>query len=370
MPHRKLAAIVLAAGEGTRMRSPLPKPLHRLCGRPMVLHVLDALAELPIERVVVVVGYRSAEVTKTLQAEAPPSLRLEFVEQTRPLGTGDAAAVALTAFPDGYADGPEEGELIVLPGDTPLLTPATLAPLVEEHRRSEAAATLLTARLEDPTGYGRVLRGKDTRVARIIEQADASEQEQSIDEVSTSIYCFRHTVLAPSLRRLLPNNAQGEYYLTDTVTVLHDAGYVVGSVLAQDPRETAGVNDRLQLAFAEGELRRRMNERLLRAGVTMTDPASTYLDASVRVEEDVTLLPGCVLEGATTIGRGAVIGPHTHLVDCSVGERARVEHSVAVHSMIGDDAVVGPFAHLPAGSRLAPGALSGAFFRAEGTGTP
>ncbi len=352
------------------MRSPLPKPLHRLCGRAMVLHVLDALAELPIERVVVVVGYRSAEVTKTLQAEAPASLRLEFVEQTRPLGTGDAAAVALTAFPDGYADGPEEGDLVVLPGDTPLLTPATLAPLVEEHRRSEAAATLLTARLADPSGYGRVLRAKDGRVARIIEQADASEEERLIDEVSTSIYCFRHTVLAPSLRRLLPNNAQGEYYLTDTVTVLHDAGYVVGSVLAEDPREAVGVNDRLQLAFAEGELRRRMNERLLRAGVTMTDPASTYLDASVRVEEDVTLLPGCVLEGTTTIGRGAVIGPHTHLVDCAVGERARVEHSVAERSVIGEDAVVGPFAHLPPGSRLAPGALTGAFFRAEGTGTP
>lgn len=364
MPSRTLAAIVLAAGEGTRMRSPLPKPLHRLCGRPMVLHVLDALAELAIERVVVVVGYRSVEVTKTLQAEAPPALRLEFVEQSRPLGTGDAAAVALTAFPDGYAD--EEGDLVVLPGDAPLLRASTLAELVREHQETGAAATLLTAHLADPTGYGRVVRGKDDRPARIVEHVDATPEERAIDEVATSIYCFRHTVLAPALRRLLPNNAQGEYYLTDAVAVLRDAGYPLAAVAAPDPFEAAGVNDRAQLAEAEAVLRRRINERFMRRGVTMTDPQTTYCDATVRIDEDVTVHPGTVLEGATAIGRGAVIGPNAHLVDCTVGAGARVAHSAGEQAVIGADAVVGPYAHLPAGSRLAPGSVTGPFFRGDG----
>ena len=219
VPQRPLAAIVLAAGEGTRMRSALPKPLHRLCGRPMVLHVLDALAELPVERVVVVVGYRSADVTKTLQAEAPADLRLEFVEQPRPLGTGDAAAVALTGFPEGTATSPRA---------TSSCFPATPRCCARRRwrrscastARSDAAATLLTARLADPTGYGRIVRGKDGRVARIVEHADATDEEREIDEVATSIYCFRHSVLAPTLRRLSPDNAQGEYYLTDAIAVL------------------------------------------------------------------------------------------------------------------------------------------------------
>ena len=364
MRHRPLAAIVLAAGEGTRMRSSLPKPLHRLCGRPMVLHVLDALAELPIDRVVVVVGYRSGEVTKTLQAEAPPDLRLEFVEQARPLGTGDAVAVALTALPEAYGDDLDEGDLVVLPGDTPLVRPATLASLVRAHRSSSAAATLLTARLDDPTGYGRIVRAKGGDVARIVEHADAGPDERTIEEVATSIYCFRHGVLAPTLRRVSPDNAQGEYYLTDAIAVLHEAGYPVVSLEAPDPMEAAGVNDRAQLAAAEAELRARINERWMRRGVTMTDPEQTYVDATVQLEEDVTLLPGTVLEGATVVGNGAVLGPAAHLVDCRVGEGARIEHSVAQGAVIGEDAVVGPFAALAPGTRLAPGSRTGPLFLA------
>ncbi|MDA8290530.1 MAG: NTP transferase domain-containing protein [Actinomycetota bacterium] len=361
MATRPLAAIVLAAGEGTRMRSPTPKPLHRVCGRPLVLHVLDALAELSVERVVVVVGYRSAEVTKTLQAEAPPELRLEFVEQVRPLGTGDAAAVGLTGFPEPY-EGLEDGDLVVLPGDAPLVRPATLAALVQAHRSSAAAATLLTAVLPDPTGYGRVVRAKDGSVARIVEESDATEEEREIDEVATSIYCFRHGVLAPTLRRLSPDNAQGEYYLTDAVSVLHAAGYPVTSLAASDPAEAAGVNDRAQLAAAEAELRSRINERWMRRGVTMTDPEQTYLDASVRIGRDVTILPGVLLEGSTSVGDGAVLGPSTRLVDCQVGPGARVEHSVGRLAFVGEEAVVGPFAVLEPGARVAPRVATGPFF--------
>src|SRR3982074_658831 len=205
------------------MRASRPKPLHRVCGRPMVLHVLDALAELDVARAVVVVGHGAERVTKALLEQAPPGLSIDFVEQHVQRGTGDATSVALTAFPDDDTD--EAGDIVVLPGDTPLLRPPTLAALVRTHRKADAAATVLTARLPDPTGYGRIVRAKDSRVARIVEQADATEDERAIDEINTGIYVFRRSVLAPALRRLSPENAQGEYYLTDIVEVLHDAGY-------------------------------------------------------------------------------------------------------------------------------------------------
>lgn len=362
MNRRPLSAIVLAAGEGTRMHSRTPKPLHRLCGRPMVLHVLDALAELNADRVVVVVGHGATEVTKAIQADAPAGLALEFVEQPDARGTGDAVAVALTGFPVG-AD-LDEGDLVVLFGDTPLLRPATLASLVRAHRSADAAVTLLTARLANPHGYARVLRDKDGRVARIVDDRDASEADRAIDEVATSVHCFRHGVLAPALRRLSPDNSLGEYFLTDTIAVLHDAGYAVGSLVATDPMEAAEVNDRAQLAAAEAELRDRINERWMRRGVTMWDPEQTFLDTSVRLGEDVTLLPGVILEGRTTVADGAVLGPSCHFVDCEVGAGARVSQTVASHAVIGDHCSVGPFVVLEAGTRLARGERLGPFFGA------
>jgi len=362
MNRRPLSAIVLAAGEGTRMRSGTPKPLHRLCGRPMVLHVLDALAELTVERVAVVVGHGATEVSKTIQAEAPPDLAIEFVEQPEPRGTGDAVAVALTGFPVSFGTDLDEGDLLVLPGDTPLLRPATLASLVEVHRAGDVAATLLTARLEQPSGYPRVVRDKDGRVARIVDQHDATEQEKLIDEVATTVYCFRHGVLAPALRRLSPDNSLGEYYLTDAVGVLHDAGYAVTTFVVTDQAEAAEVNDRAQLALAEAELRARINARWMRRGVTMWDPERTYLDSSVRLETEVTLLPGVILEGRTTVAAGAVLGPSCHLVDCEIGAGARVSETVASHAVIGEQCSVGPFVVLEEGTRLARGERRGPFF--------
>lgn len=357
-----MSAIVLAAGEGTRMRSSRPKPLHLLCGRAMVLHILDALAELPLDRAVVVVGHAAERVTKTLSNEAMTDLPLEFVEQHVQRGTGDAVAVALTAFAD---DDLEDADLIVVPGDTPLLRASTLAALVKAHRQSDAAATLLTAVIDDPTGYGRVVRGKDERVARIVEHKDASEEEREIDEVCTSIYCFRRSVLAPALRRLTPDNAQGEYYLTDVIGVLHDAGYNVVSMVAADPMESAGINDRAQLAVAEAELRDRTNDRWMRNGVTMLDPERTYIDATVELAPDVTLFPGTVLQGRTVVERGAQIGPDSRLVDCTIREGAVVEQTVARLSDIGPGAHVGPFAALAPGTTVAAGAITGPFFSGE-----
>ena len=361
MTERPLSAVVLAAGEGTRMRSTRPKPLHLLCGRPMVLHVLDALAELEVERVVVVVGHMAERVTKTLLERAPSNIAIDFVEQTVQRGTGDAVSVALTGFPDEDSD---DGDIVVLPGDTPLLRPPTLAALVRVHRQADAAASVLTARIEDPTGYGRIVRDKNDRVARIVEEGDATPEEREIDEVNTSIYCFRRSVLAPALRRLSPENAQGEYYLTDTMAVLHDAGYNVISMVVPDPMEAAGVNDRAQLAIAEAELRDRTNERWMRRGVTMLDPERTYIDASVELAADVTLFPGTLLQGNTVVRAGAELGPDVRLVDCVVGERAVVEQTVGRQAEIGDDARVGPFASLQPGARVAPGTVTGPFFAA------
>jgi bifunctional UDP-N-acetylglucosamine pyrophosphorylase / glucosamine-1-phosphate N-acetyltransferase len=324
----------------------------------MLLLVLDALAELPIDRVVVVVGFRAPDVVKAVQADVPPELRIEFVEQIEPLGTGDAAAVGLTGFEPG-AD-LLDGDLVVLPGDTPLVRPATLAALVRTHRETDAAATLLTTVLESPIGYGRIVRSRTGEVTSIVEEAEATDEERAITEVATSIYCFRHGVLAPTLRRIAPSSASGEYYLTDTIGELEQAGYTVATLRAPEPVEAAGVNDRAQLAAAEAVVRERINERWMRRGVTMVNPDDTYIDASVVLEREVILRPGVVLEGSTIVESGAVIGPNCHLIDCSVGAGARIEQSVASQSVIGEDAVVGPFAFLEMGTRVRPGARVGA----------
>jgi bifunctional UDP-N-acetylglucosamine pyrophosphorylase/glucosamine-1-phosphate N-acetyltransferase len=355
----KLSAVVLAAGEGTRMRSDRPKPLHRLCGRAMVLHVLDALAEMNVDRAVVVVGHGAARVTKLVVDQAPAGLRVEFVEQKVQRGTGDAVLVALTAFPD---DDDYDGDIIVLPGDTPLIRPPTLAGLVRVHHASDAAATVLTAVLDNPTGYGRVARDRNQKVARIVEERDATAEERMIREVNTSMYVFRRSVLAPALRRLTPDNSQGEYYLTDIVTVLHDAGYPVESMVVDDTMEVAGVNDRAQLAVAEAELRDRINERWMRRGVTMVDPQATYVDTTVELGRDVVLYPGTHLQGMTVVEAGAELGPNTQLADCRVGANAVVTATVGRHSQIGPDAQVGPWAYLPPGTRIAPGSVTGACF--------
>ena len=341
------------------MRSTRPKPLHMLCGRAMVLYVLDALVECDVDKAVVVVGHGADRVTKKLQEEAG-ELDLEFVEQHLQRGTGDATSVGLTAF----VDDDDDGDVLVLPGDTPLLRASTIAGLVREHRLSEAACTILTSRSDDATGYGRIVRGKDDRVERIVEERDATDEIRAITEWNTSIYCFRRSVLAPALRRVTPDNDQGEYYLTDVVEVLREAGYSIVAVLTDDDVEAQGINDRRQLATAEAELRRRINEGWLRAGVTMVDPDRTYIDSTVRLAPDVTIFPGTLLQGATVIGEAVEVGPDTRLVDCTVGDGAVVEKTVGRHADVGAGAVVGPFAVLEPGSHVVPGARTGPFYTA------
>src|ERR687898_3381737 len=357
MSERPLSAIVLAAGQGTRMRSARPKPLHMLCGRPLVRYVLDALVDCDAQRAVVVVGHAADLVIKKLQ-EDPGPVPLEFVEQRVQSGTGDAVAVGLTGIPDDLDDlDVDDGDVLVLPGDTPLIQSDTLAALVLEHRLSGAACTLLTARMEG--AYGRVVRDKDGRVRRIVEHHDASDAERAIDEMNTGIYVFRRGLLAPALRRLTPDNTQGELYVTDVVEVLASAGHPVVSLVVDDPAETQGVNDRAQLAVAEAELRRRTNQEWMEAGGTIVDPAATYIDVTLTLASDVTLFPGTVLQGTTTVGAGSEIGPASRLTDTRVGERATVTESVATLAEIGDDAVVGPFAVLEPGAAIVAGTLTG-----------
>ena len=339
------------------MRSHRPKPLHHLCGRPMVLHVLDALAELDVDRVAVVVGHRAEWVGKTLVDHAPAGLAIELVEQPEQRGTGDATAVGLTGLLDDGGTGDGDGDVVVLPGDTPLVRPPTLAALVRHHRQRDAGATLLVADVPDAGGYGRIARDRDGSVARVIEDRDATAQERSITEVNTSIYCFRRSVLAPALRRIQPTNDQGEYYLTDVIEVLHQAGYRVEALTVDDPMEAAGVNDRAQLAVAEAELRDRINERWMRRGVTMWDPERTYVDAEVELAPDVSLLPGVILRGRCAVAEGAEIGPDSMLLDTQVGERAGVRNSVCIGATIGARATVGPFTSLGQGVVVAENAV-------------
>jgi bifunctional UDP-N-acetylglucosamine pyrophosphorylase / glucosamine-1-phosphate N-acetyltransferase len=325
----------------------------------MVLHVLYALAELELERAVVVVGHGAARVTKAVGEQPPPGLHLDFVEQSVQRGTGDAVLVALTAFPDDDAD---DGDIVVLPGDTPLLRPPSLAALVRTHRRAGAAATVMTADLENPTGYGRIVRDRNDMVSRIVEQDDATDEELAVNEVNTSIYVFRRSVLAPALRRLTPDNSQGEYYLTDAIGVLHDAGYPVVSMVIEDTMEAAGVNDRHQLSVAEAELRARINERWMRRGVTMIDPEATYIDTTVELSPDVVLYPGTHLQGYTVVESGAELGPSTRLSDAKVGENAVVTATFGQNCEIGADSRVGPWAYIPEGTKVAAGTVTGPCF--------
>ena len=353
-----VSAVLLAAGQGSRMRSERPKPLHRLCGRPMLSYVLDSLSGLHLRTAVIVVGHKGEWVTKKMQ-EGLHDTSLEFVEQRVQRGTGDATMVGLVGLEEEDDD---EGDVLVLPGDTPLLRPDTMASLLAHHRSTEAAATLLTAVLDDPTGYGRVVRADGDSVERVVEHRDASAAELALDEVNTSIYCFRRSLLAPALRRIQPDNSQGEYYLTDVVSVLVEAGHRVEALVAGDAAETSGVNDRQQLAAAETELRRRTNDGLLAAGVTMVDPSSTYVDTTVTLGRDVTLFPGAMLQGDTVVGDGTEVGPGCRLVDTMVGSDCVLSQTDATGARIGDRCRVGPFAHLPEGADLPSDTVTGAFY--------
>jgi len=349
-----LSVVVLAAGEGKRFRSALPKPLHRAAGRPLLWHVLAATAGLGAERTVVVVGRGADEVRTAVDSFGFG--QVDFAVQPELRGTGDAVAAALPLLPTA-------GEVLVLYGDTPLLTAGTLERLLAAHRRGGAQATVLTARLPDPTGLGRVLRGPDGAVTGVVEQRDATAEQRAITEVNAGFYVFERRALA-GLARLQPDNDQGEYYLPALIPLLLEAGgRVVTSEAPAD--EVLGVNDRAQLAEATAVLRRRTLQRLLGAGVTVVDPATTYVDTDVEVGQDTVLEPLTFLEAGTRVGAGCSIGPNTRLIACTVGDEATVTQAVAVQSHVGARAVVGPFAYLRPGVELGPGSKVGTYVKVK-----
>lgn len=342
----RAGAVVLAAGQGSRFHSARAKVLHEIAGRSMLRWVLEALRPLGLDRVVVVVGHQADAVVAETQAADLPGLTT--VLQPEQNGTGHAVRQAVDA---GALD--DIDTVLVLPGDVPLLTPEPLRRLLAEH--GARPATLLTARVADPAGYGRVLRDDSGEVARIVEERDATEVERRVDEVGTSIYAFDRAPLAAELARLSTDNAQSEEYLTDVIGPL-SAGAVVA------PAElVAGVNDRAQLAAAAAVLRGRILDRLMRAGVTVIDPCATYVDAEAVVEADAVLRPGTSLEGRCLIGPRTDVGPDSRLVGATVEADATVTYSVLIEASVGPGATVGPYTYLRPGTRLERGAKAGAF---------
>jgi bifunctional UDP-N-acetylglucosamine pyrophosphorylase/glucosamine-1-phosphate N-acetyltransferase len=354
-------AIVLAAGEGTRMHSAIPKVLHPLAGRTLVEHAIRAAAGLNPEHLVVVVGHSREAVgahLRTIAAALGRKVRTAVQLQQR--GTGHAVCTAMNVLPPELA-----GTVLVSYGDVPLLDTSTLGELIAEHHRLGHAVTVLSAVVEDPTGYGRITREASGAVTGIIEHRDASTAQRAIHEINSGVFAFDAAALRDALVRLCsgqrPTNSQGELYLTDVLGLVRSSGLPVGAHPCADPWLVAGVNDRVQLAAVGAELNRRLLERWMRAGVTVVDPASVWLDADVRLSPDVVLRPGVQLHAGTVVGPGATIGPDSTLSGCIVGAGAALVRTHAVDAVVADGAQIGPFAYLRPGSRIGERAKVGTF---------
>jgi bifunctional UDP-N-acetylglucosamine pyrophosphorylase/glucosamine-1-phosphate N-acetyltransferase len=343
---------VLAAGEGKRMRSALPKVLHPLLGRTLLGHVLTAAAPLTPDRTVVVVGHEADQVRAHLTEVAPAATA---VLQEQQLGTGHAVRIALEAVPE------TAGTVVVINGDVPLLRPETVGALVEAHEGAGAAATVLAAEVPDPTGLGRIVRGAAGRLERIVEERDATAEQRAVREINAGIYAFDAARLRVALSKISTDNDQGEEYLTDVFELLVSAGEPVAVHLAVDHVETLGCNDRVELAALRGLLRDRVNEGWMRTGVSILDPQTTWIDVTVAVDRDAVIDQNTQLRGGSVVGAGAVVGPDVTLIDTVVGPGATVLRSHAVQAEVGPGATVGPYAYLRPDARLAEKAKVGTF---------
>ena len=341
----------MAAGEGTRMKSHTPKVLHSISGRTLLGHVLHALESIEPNNVRVVVGSGREQVEAHLAEIAPDAIAVFQAERN---GTGHAVQVALNGVN-------ESGNVLILAGDTPMLSGETLKEFVEAHNAGGYTASVLTAEQPDPTGYGRIIRDNQNLLLKIVEEKDATDDEKVIFEINSGVYIFDFAALTGAIAKLKSNNAQGELYLTDAIEIIRKEGGKVAPILCEDFTETLGVNDRVQLAEAAAILRDRVNERHMRNGVTILDPATTWIDDTVTIAPDVTILPGCAIFGSTAIASNALIGPRTTLQDCAVNCCATVKESNCTGSEIGEHATVGPFSYLRAGTVLANETKAGAF---------
>lgn len=333
-------AVVLAAGQGTRMKSKLYKVLHPVCGKPMVEHVIDHIGSLDVERIVTVVGHGAELVQETLGNKS------QYVLQAEQLGTAHAVQQAEPIL-KGLT-----GTTLVVCGDTPLIRPETMQALLDHHASENAKATILTAVTDNPTGYGRILRNKDGQVSQIVEQKDATQEQQLVKEINTGTYCFDNEALFEVLKQVKNENAQGEYYLPDVIEILQKQGEIVAAHVTNSFDETLGVNDRFALSQAEELMRARINERHMRNGVTIINPATTHISADAIIGSDSVILPGVIIEGKTVIGEDCKIGPNSHIVDSQIGHTTTIHSSVVLNSKVGNDTAVGPFAHLRPESSL------------------
>ncbi len=327
-------AIVLAAGQGTRMKSNLYKVLHPVCGKPMVEHVIDHVKGIGADRVVTVVGHGAELVEETLGQKS------EYVLQAEQLGTAHAVQQAENLLGD------LEGTTLVICGDTPLIRSETMEALVNKHKELGAKATILTAIADNPAGYGRIIRGDQGEVLRNVEQKDATPEEQAVTEINTGTYCFDNRALFEALKKVKNDNAQGEYYLPDVMGILQSEGALIGAHVSDDFSETLGVNDRVVLAQAEAVMRHRIAEKHMRNGVTIISPETTVISADAVIGRDTVLQPGTIIEGHSSIGEECLIGPNSHIIDSEVSDKTSIHSSVVKSSKIGSNTTVGPFAHI------------------------
>ena len=343
--------VVLAAGEGTRMKSKSAKVLHEIAGRTIIENLLAAVKPLEAKNLTVVVGSHKDEVVDHLAKVAP---KAKTVFQEKRDGTGGAAQLALASHKG-------DGTVLILAGDTPLLTTQTLQEFIEVHQTQKNKASVLTALLPDPTGYGRIIRGDDGVILKIVEEKDATDSEKDIDEINTGVYLFESKVLSAVISKIQSNNSQKELYLTDVISLLNDQKESVHAIVSNDYTETLGINDRTQLAECAAIMRDRINNQHMLAGVSIIDPTTTWIDAGVKIEADVVIYPSSAISGETVIKSGAIIGPRTTLVDCEVGSAASVIESFATKSVIGAGAKVGPYTYLRKGTVLDSDSKAGAF---------
>ena len=327
-------AVVLAAGQGTRMKSKLYKVLHPVCGKPMVQHVVDQITKLNIEQIVTVIGHGAEKVKAELGAKS------NYVLQEEQLGTGHAVMQAKDLLKD------KKGTTLVVCGDTPLIKAETMEALITHHEEKGAKVTVLTAQALDPTGYGRIVRDETGLVEKIVEHKDASEEERQISEINTGTYCFDNQALFAALNEVTNDNVQGEYYLPDVIEILKNKDEIVSAYKTVDFDETLGVNDRVALSEAERIMRQRINKVHMQNGVTIIDPLTTYIDSDAEIGADTVIMPGTVISGKTLIGSDCKIGPNSEIKDCQIGDATVIRQSVAYDSQVGSDVNIGPFAHI------------------------
>ena len=343
------SAIILAAGQGTRMKSDRCKVLHEICSKPLLQWVYEACCAAGSQKTVMVIGHKKEDVVETLGADKC------YAVQAERKGTGHAVQMAQEAFA-GYT-----GNIVVLNGDTPLISAQTIQNAVAHHEKSGAAATVISAKVDDPTGYGRIVRDMEGGLRKIVEQKDADEYEKTLHEINSGMYCFDGALLFAALAQIKNDNAQGEYYLTDTIAVLKGMGKKVEAWCMEDSNELLGVNDRIDLAAAQKIKQAQINRKLMASGVTMIDPDTVYADDTVQIGEDTILYPNVILKGGTVIGRDCVVALGTTIENSTVGDRVHIKSSMILDASVGDDTTVGPFAYIRPNSHIGAHARIGDF---------